>query len=56
MAITVFIRYQLDPFKRAAFEEYTGRASKMTPAGSRISGSPRSSVSFSPRSERSYGR
>ena len=22
MAITVFIRYQLDPFKRAAFEDY----------------------------------
>ena len=22
MAITVFIRYQLDPFKRAMFEEY----------------------------------
>ena len=25
MAITVFIRYQLDPFKRAAFEEYARR-------------------------------
>ena len=25
MAITVFIRYQLDPFKRSAFEEYARR-------------------------------
>ena len=25
MAITVFIRYQLDPFKRAMFEEYSRR-------------------------------
>ena len=25
MAITVFIRYQLDPFKRPAFEEYARR-------------------------------
>jgi NIPSNAP len=25
MTITVFIRYQLDPFKRAAFEEYARR-------------------------------
>ena len=25
MAITVFIRYQLDPFKRGAFEEYARR-------------------------------
>ena len=25
MAITVFIRYQLDPFKRAQFEEYSKR-------------------------------
>ena len=25
MAITVFIRYQLDPFKRAMFEEYARR-------------------------------
>ena len=25
VAITVFIRYQLDPFKRAMFEEYAGR-------------------------------
>lgn len=25
MAITVFIRYQLDPFKRAAFEAYARR-------------------------------
>jgi hypothetical protein len=25
MAITVFIRYQLDPFKRATFEEYARR-------------------------------
>lgn len=25
MAITVFIRYQIDPFKRAAFEEYARR-------------------------------
>ena len=25
MAVTVFIRYQLDPFKRAMFEEYAQR-------------------------------
>jgi len=25
MAITVFIRYQLDPFKKSAFEEYARR-------------------------------
>jgi len=25
MAVTVFIRYQLDPFKRAHFEEYSKR-------------------------------
>jgi len=25
MAITVFIRYQLDPFKRGMFEEYSRR-------------------------------
>jgi len=25
VAITVFIRYQIDPFKRAAFEEYARR-------------------------------
>ena len=25
MAITVFIRYQIDPFKRALFEEYSKR-------------------------------
>ena len=25
MAITVFIRYQLDPFKRAMFEQYAAR-------------------------------
>ena len=25
MTVTVFIRYQLDPFKRAMFEEYAGR-------------------------------
>lgn len=25
MAVTVFIRYQLDPFKRAMFEEYSKR-------------------------------
>ena len=25
MAVTVFIRYQLDPFKRAMFEEYARR-------------------------------
>ena len=25
MAVTVFIRYQLDPFKRAQFEEYSKR-------------------------------
>jgi hypothetical protein len=25
LAVTVFIRYQLDPFKRAMFEQYAGR-------------------------------
>ena len=25
MAVTVFIRYQLDPFKRPMFEQYAGR-------------------------------
>ena len=25
MTITVFIRYQLDPFKRAMFEQYAAR-------------------------------
>ena len=25
MAVTVFIRYRLDPFKRAVFEEHAGR-------------------------------
>ncbi len=25
MAVTVFIRYQIDPFKRMMFEEYAGR-------------------------------
>ncbi len=25
MAVTVFIRYQIDPFKRALFEQYAGR-------------------------------
>ncbi len=25
LAVTVFIRYQLDPFKRAMFEEYARR-------------------------------
>ena len=25
MAVTVFIRYRLDPFKRAMFEQYAGR-------------------------------
>ena len=25
MSVTVFIRYQLDPFKRAQFEEYSRR-------------------------------
>ena len=25
MTVTVFIRYQLDPFKRAQFEEYSKR-------------------------------
>jgi len=25
LAITVFIRYQLDPFKRAMFEQYAAR-------------------------------
>ena len=31
MAITVFIRYQLDPFKRALFEEYARRWLKIIP-------------------------
>ena len=31
MAITVFIRYQLDPFKRAQFEEYSRRWLKIIP-------------------------
>lgn len=32
MAITVFIRYQLDPFKRDAFEEYARRWLTVIPA------------------------
>jgi hypothetical protein len=32
MAITVFIRYQLDPFKRAAFEAYARRWLTIIPA------------------------
>jgi len=31
MAITVFIRYQLDPFKREAFEDYARRWLKIIP-------------------------
>jgi NIPSNAP protein len=31
MAITVFIRYQLDPFKRAQFEEYARRWLEIIP-------------------------
>ncbi len=31
MAVTVFIRYQLDPFKRAQFEEYSKRWLKIIP-------------------------
>jgi NIPSNAP len=31
MAVTVFIRYQLDPFKRAQFEEYSRRWLKIIP-------------------------
>jgi hypothetical protein len=31
MTITVFIRYQLDPFKRDAFEEYARRWLKIIP-------------------------
>ena len=31
MAITVFIRYQLDPFKREAFEAYAKRWSTIIP-------------------------
>ncbi len=32
MAITVFIRYRLDPFKRSAFEEYARRWLTIIPA------------------------
>ena len=31
MAVTCFIRYQLDPFKRARFEEYSRRWLKIIP-------------------------
>jgi len=31
MTVTVFIRYQLDPFKRAQFEEYAKRWLKIIP-------------------------
>ena len=31
MTVTVFIRYQLDPFKRAQFEEYSSRWLKIIP-------------------------
>ena len=31
MAITCFIRYQIDPFKRAQFEEYSKRWLKIIP-------------------------
>ena len=33
MTITVFIRYQLDPFKRAQFEEYARRWLSIIPKG-----------------------
>lgn len=32
MAVTVFIRYQIDPFKRDAFEEYARRWLTIIPA------------------------
>lgn len=39
MAITVFIRYQIDPFKRAAFEEYARRWLAIIPkCGGRVDG------------------
>jgi NIPSNAP len=31
MTVTVFIRYQIDPFKRAQFEEYSKRWMKIIP-------------------------
>ena len=31
MSVTVFIRYQLDPFKRAMFEEYSKRGLSIIP-------------------------
>ncbi len=31
MTVTVFIRYQIDPFKRAMFEEYAQRWTKLIP-------------------------
>src|SRR5471032_2841411 len=33
VAITVFIRYQIDPFKRAMFEEYAKRWLTLIPRG-----------------------
>jgi hypothetical protein len=39
MAVTVFIRYQLDPFKRALFEQYARRwLSIIPPAGGDLIG------------------
>ncbi|MFM2421811.1 MAG: hypothetical protein RL291_341 [Pseudomonadota bacterium] len=39
MTITVFIRYQIDPFKRAAFETYAQRWLEIIPAcGGRVDG------------------
>ncbi len=39
MAITVFIRYQLDPFKRAEFEEYARNWLTIIPkCGGRVDG------------------
>jgi hypothetical protein len=39
MAITVFIRYQIDPYKRAAFETYVRRWMSIIPrCGGRLDG------------------
>jgi hypothetical protein len=39
MTITVFIRYQIDPFKRAAFEEYARRWLSIIPTcGGKVDG------------------
>jgi len=37
LAVTVFIRYQLDPFKRTMFEEYAGRWLAIIPDAAAIS-------------------